>query len=462
VNELKKKGLNQVKVVWKENQGMMKKAFQVAWPAVLESFFVAFAGIVDSMMVSRLGAYAVAAVGLTTQPKFLGLALFIATNMAVSALVARRKGENRRKDANGILVTAVCWVIFAGIVVSLICVILASPIIHLSGSELDTHASAVLYFRIIMGGMMFNVISLVINAALRGSGNTKIAMRTNITSNFVNIIFNYILINGHFGFPALGIAGAAIATVLGTVIACMMSIYSLLKADSFVSLPFIRQNKMRPKKNYAADLFGIASNTFIEQVFIRIGFMTVSVMAAKLGTNAFAAHQVGMNVMSLSFSFGDGMQTAAVTLIGQSLGQKLPDKAKQYGTICQRIGNAISVILSVLYLLLGKWFFGLYFQEAELIELGEQIMGAMVFIVLMQIAQVIYMGCLRGAGDVKFTTITSIISITIIRPLSSYLFAYLFGFGIIGIWIGVICDQITRLTLTSWRFRSGKWTQIQI
>lgn len=459
---LEKRGLEKLTTFWRENQGMIQKAFRVAWPAVLESFFVAFVGIVDSMMVSRLGTFAVAAVGLTTQPKFLGLALFIATNMAVSALVARRRGENKREDANGLLVTAVCWVVFAAIVVSTISVLFASPIIRFSGSEADTHESAVLYFRIIMGGMMFNVVSLVINAALRGSGNTKIAMKTNVTSNLVNILFNYLLIGGHFGFPALGIAGAAIATVLGTVVACMMSIRSLFQADSFVSLFFIREKKIRPKKVYAAALFGIASNTFIEQVFIRIGFMMVSVMAAKLGTNAFAVHQVGMNVMSLSFSFGDGMQTAAVTLIGQSLGQQSPQLAKRYGTICQRIGNVISVVLSFLYLLFGKWFFGLYFEEAELVALGGQIMGTMVVIVLMQIAQVIYMGCLRGAGDVRFTTIASTICITIIRPATSYLFAYLLGFGIIGIWIGVICDQMARLALTSWRFRSGKWTRIRI
>lgn len=447
---------------WRENQSMIQKAFRVAWPAVLESFFVAFVGIVDSIMVSRLGTYAVAAVGLTTQPKFLGLALFIATNMAISALVARRKGEKKQADANGILVTAVCWVIFTAVLVSTICVLFAEPIIHLAGSKTDTHNSAVLYFRIIMGGMIFNVVSLAINAALRGSGNTKIAMKTNVTSNVINILFNYLLIEGHFGFPALGIAGAAIATVLGTVIACMMSISSLFKVDSFVNLPYIRKNKIRPKKSYVSELYGIASNTFIEQVFIRIGFMMVSVMAAKLGTESFAVHQVGMNVMSLSFSFGDGMQTAAVTLIGQSLGQKAPELAKRYGTICQRIGNAISVVLSIVYLLFGRWFFGLYFEETELIALGAQIMEAMVLIVLMQIAQVIYMGCLRGAGDVRFTTIASTICITIIRPATSYLFAYGLGFGIIGIWIGVICDQISRLALTSWRFRSGKWTQIRI
>lgn len=445
-----------------KNKELIKKTALVAWPAVLESFFVAFVGMVDSMMVSRLGEYAVAAVGLTTQPKFVGLALFIAANVAVSALTARRRGEGDKDGASGILLTAVLFTLLAGILVSILCVAFADPIIRFSGSEADTHESAVAYFRIVMGGMMFNIISLVINAAQRGSGNTPIAMKTNLTSNLVNIFLNYLLIEGHWGFPALGIRGAAIATVVGTMVACAMSILSLAKRNSFLSLFYIWEKKLRPSIAAFKQIFHLAFNVFIEQILLRVGFMSVSVMAAKLGTRAFAAHQVGMNVMSLSFSFGDGMQVAAVTLIGQSLGQKKADLAKQYGTICQRMGNIISVVLSVLYLLLGEWFFGIYFEEAETIQIGVQIMRVMVVIVLMQVAQVIYMGCLRGAGDVRFTTIASTISVTCIRPLTSYLFAYGLHMGVIGIWLGVVCDQISRLILTRWRFKSGKWTNIQI
>ena len=450
---------------WQENKKYIKDAFHMAWPSVIESFCVAFVGMVDSMMVSRLGSYAVAAVGLTTQPKFICLAMFIATNVSVSALVARRKGEKDREDANRVLLTALSFVLIAGVIVSILAILLASPVIALMGSQADTHDSAVLYFRIIMAGIIFNIITLVINAAQRGSGNTKISMRTNLTSNIVNVIFNYLLIEGRFGFPAWGIKGAAIATVIGSVVACGMSIYSLFEKNSFVNIVWAFSNKLKATWKNAKQLYDLASNVFVEQIFLRIGFLSVSVMAANLGTQPFAVHQVGMNVMSLSFSFGDGMQVAAVSLIGQSLGQKDPEKAKRYGTICQRMGNIISVILSALYLVGGRWFFGLYFDpilEPEAIELGVQIMRVMVIIVLMQVSQVIYMGCLRGAGDVRFTTIVSIISVTFIRPISSFIFAYVLSLGVIGIWIGVIGDQLCRLLLTSWRFRSGKWTQIKI
>ncbi len=444
------------------NRENIKRTLKVAWPAVLESFFVAVVGIVDSMMVSELGEFAVAAVGLTTQPKFIGLAMFIATNVAVSALVARRKGQGEQADACRIMKTAIMFTIVAGLIVSALCVLLADPIITLSGSEEDTHEAATAYFRIIMGGIIFSMISLVINAAQRGSGNTKIALRTNLVSNIVNIIFNYLLINGRLGFPKLGIQGAAIATVLGTVVACIMSILSLFDKKSFVSVQYSIKMKCRASMKTMKQIFALSSNVFVEQIFLRIGFMSVSVMAAKLGTQAFAAHQVGMNVMSLSFSFGDGMQVAAVTLIGQSLGQNLPELAKRYGTLCQRMGNLISIVLSILYLILGGWFFGLYFEDPATIGIGVHIMRIMIFIVLMQVAQVIYMGCLRGAGDVRFTTIASIISVTCIRPLTSYLFAYILDFGIIGVWYGVVCDQLCRLILTQWRFKSGKWMKISI
>ena len=163
----------------------------MAWPAIVESFFVAFAGLIDSLMVSSLGSASVAAVGLTTQPKLLGLALFFALNVSISALVARRRGEKRQDSANEILYTAILFIMIAAVALSIAFVVLAGSIISLCGSTPDTHDGAVTYFRIIMGGMIFNCIQMGINSAQRGAGNTKITMRTNVTSNTINIILNF-------------------------------------------------------------------------------------------------------------------------------------------------------------------------------------------------------------------------------------------------------------------------------
>ncbi len=443
----------------KEN---IRTAVSMAWPSIIESFFAAFAGLVDSLMVSSLGSYAVAAVGLTTQPKFLGLAMFFALNVAISALVARRRGQNKREEANRLLCTALIFLVTAAVVLSILFVALADPIIRLCGSTPETHDSAVVYFRIVMGGMIFNCIQMGINSAQRGAGNTKITMRTNMTSNTINIIFNYLLIGGHFGFPALGIQGAALATVLGTVVASVMSIASIMKKDGFISIPYIVENRVKPALGALRSLIRVGYSVFFEQLLMRVGFMMTALMAADQGTDAMAAHQVGMNIMSLSFAFGDGLQAAAVALIGRSLGADDKELAKEYGSICRKFGAGISVVLAVVYFFSARFLFGLFFREAHIVDIGVKIMYVIILTVIFQISQVIYMGCLRGAGDTLYTAAVSTLSVTVIRTVVSYLFGYTFGFGIVGIWMGVLGDQMSRYLFASVRFKSGKWTEIKI
>lgn len=440
----------------------LKLTIDMAWPAIVESFFVAFAGLIDSLMVSSLGSYAVAAVGLTTQPKLLGLALFFALNVAISALVARRRGEKKQASANEILLTAIFFIVIAAIISSIAFVFFASAIIGLCGSTADTHNDAVVYFRIIMGGMIFNCIQMGINAAQRGAGNTKITMRTNVTSNTINILLNYLLINGRFGFPALGIRGAALATISGTVVACIMSVASIFKKESFLSIPYILEQHIRPTLSAFLNLIKVAYSVFFEQVLMRIGFMLTAIMAADQGTDAMAAHQVGMNIMALSFAFGDGLQATAVALIGRSLGSGDPDLAKEYGRTCRLIGAVIAVCLVAIYYFGASGLYHLFFTEDHIVAIGVQIMHVIIFVVIFQICQVIYMGCLRGAGDTLYTAVASMISVTFIRTIISYFCGYVLGWGIIGIWMGVLGDQVSRFVFATVRFRQGKWVKIKI
>lgn len=438
----------------------LHSAFRIAWPSTLESFLISLVSLIDTIMVSTLGKEAIAAVGLTTQPKFIGLALFLSLNVAVSALVARRFGEKDRQGANRVLGQSLLLTVLLAVVVSVLCVCLADPIMRFAGSAPQTHADAVAYFRIIMGGMMFNVLSMVINAAQRGAGNTKIAMRTNIVSNLVNIVFNYLLIGGNLGFPRLGVAGAAIATVLGTVFALGMSIASLCKKDRFLSirdLPLHHFESVTLKS-----ILNIGSSTLAEQIFLRIGFLIYAIIVAKLGTDAFAAHQIGMNILTISFSFGDGLSVAAIALIGRSLGEQRPDMAKIYGGVCQRFGFFFALCLAPIFLFGGRFLFSLFSSDTLILDYGGMIMRVMTVVVFLQISQVIYSGCLRGAGDTKYIAFVSLISVAFIRPLSGWLFCYPLAMGLLGAWIGLLADQVIRFIMTWIRFRGGHWMQIRI
>lgn len=447
-----------------DNSALLRRAFRVAWPSTLESFLVALVSVVDTIMVSSLGAAAIAAIGLTNQPKFICLALFLSMNVAVSAIVARRKGEGDRAGANRVLRQAILLTLLFTVIVTAAALLFAEPVLRFAGTNEDTHGLATGYFRIIVGFQVFNVLNMVINAAQRGVGNTKIAMRTNITSNLVNIVCNYLLIGGHFGFPALGVNGAAIATVIGTVVACGMALRSVMHPDSFLYLFYGSESS--EKRGFDAGtlrtIANIGSSTLAEQLFLRFGFLMYTMVVAKLGTNAFAAHQIGMNIITISFAFGDGLSVASVSLVGQSLGEQRPDLAKVYGGFCQRLGFLCSALLAVVYTIFGRDIFRLFSDDPEILDYGIVIMDFIAVIVFLQVAQVIYSGCLRGGGDTKFVALVSLISVACIRPFSGWLFVYPLNMGLIGAWLGLLLDQTLRMLLTRWRFCSDKWLTIKI
>lgn len=440
---------------------LFRRAFTVAWPSAVESSLMALVGMVDTIMVSSLGPSAIAAIGLTNQPKFIALAVFMSLNIAVSALVARRRGEGDREGANKVLLQAVMLTAILISVITTLVLVFMDPIVRFVGSNEDTHELAVGYFRIIAGGLCFTVFNMVLCAAQRGVGNTKIAMRTNVVSNLVNVCLNYLLIGGHFGFPALGIRGAAIATVLGTVAGLCISLFTVLQPGRYLQL-IPKRSYLRFDKQTLASIFNIGSSSLAEQVFLRFGFLVYAVLVANLGTNPLAAHHIGMNIITISFALGDGLSIAAVALVGRSLGEGRKDLARIYVGICQRMGLCAAAVIALVYALFGMQIFGLFASDPEILEYGVFIMNMVSFLVFMQVSQVIFSGSLRGAGDTKYVAMVSFISIAILRPGLGWVFMYGLDMGLYGAWIGLMIDQGARLVLTWLRYRSGKWTNIKI
>ena len=169
-----------------------------------------------------------------------------------------------------------------------------------------------------------------------------------------------------------------------------------------------------------------------------------------------------------TYAFGD-MSTSSVlfsgilmALIGRSLGEKKPQQAMEYGFACQRIGLCISLCIFAIYFLGGRTLYGLFFEEAHIIEYGVQILRVLSLTVMAQISGVIFMGSLRGAGDVIYTTCASTISVTLVRTITGYFFCYQMGWGLIGLWLGIFSDQACRLIFSGLRFKSGSWTKLKI
>ena len=437
-----------------------KKTLRIAWPSAMEAILISLIGAVDMMMVGSIGTNAIAAVGITTQPKFLMMSLVLALNVGTTVIVSRRKGQNDQIGAQKALKNALLISVVIAIITTIIGIVFARPFLYFAGANLDYLLDAILYFRIVMVGNAFYLVSLTLTAAQRGVGNTKISLVTNLSANIVNVLFNYLLINGIWIFPRWGIAGAAVATSMGNVVALVLAIYNVSKKDNFLHINF-RQNWSFDKETLQT-IWKISSSALVEQVFIRIGFMMYAKAVAGLGTLEFATHYIVMQVMSLTFSVGDGLSIATSSLVGQSLGARRTDLAYIHGKASQRIGSVISLTLAIIIIINRSLIISLFSRNHEIIVLGSQILIILSFIIQFQIAQVITVGSLRGAGDVKFVATLSLLSVTIMRPALTFLFAYTFGLGLYGAWISVIVDQMIRYVVSRIRFQNAEWIKIEV
>ena len=443
-----------------ESREIVKKTFDLAWPSALESVFIALIGAVDMMMVGNLGKEAISAVGIVTQPKFIVLAPILALNISVNVLVARRKGQKDKESANLYLRQALMISTVIALMLSLSAGIFSKELLRFAGANDDYLHLAIPYFRYILIGNFFYSVGLTMTAAQRGAGNTKISMKTNLAANVVNLFFNAMLINGLFFFPRLEVTGAAIATMIGNIVSFCMALYSVTRKGGFLELSF--KDKWSVDLKAMNDIFSISKSSLVEQIFLRIGFFTYSKAVASLGTVDFSAHQVCMNIMHISFAIGDGLQIACTSLVGQSLGAKRPDMAMIYGKVSQRIGILLAMMTGLLVTGLRSELLSFFTHDPDVILAGSIPMMIISVTVLFQIPQVIVVGSLRGAGDVKFVAVMMLISVTLVRPILAYVLCYPVGLGLMGAWLALLLDQITRFSLSFRRYHQGHWTKIHL
>lgn len=439
---------------------IVSNVVKVAWPSTLEALFIALISSVDTIMVATLGHQAISAVGIVNQPRMLMLSIIMALNMAVTVIVSRRKGQNNRSGANQILRNALIICFGLALLFNFLGFTFAKELLTFAGADAQYINDAVTYFKIICIGNFFYSLSLTITAAQRGSGNTKISMVTNLSANIVNIIFNYLLINGIGFFPKWGVAGAAVATALGNIVALGIALYSVTHHDSFLFLDI--KEKWTLQKENLLQIVRIGWPSMVEQIFLRIGFFTFAKQVFSLGTIASSSHQIAMNVMSLSFSLGDGLAIAATALVGRSLGQQKTDLAKLYGKSVQHIGRVLAVILVIIAVVFRYQIISLFSTLPEIVSITSDLFLILGGLLYFQMSQVITIGSLRGAGDVRFVAGLSMVSIMMVRPGLTQLFAYTLGYGIIGAWIGTFIDQLVRWSVSLYRYNSGKWVNVEV
>ena len=444
---------------------LIKTMAKVSFPAAIETFLITLIGLLDTIMVSGVGTSALAGVTISQQPVMMALVVAMGLNAGVTAIVARRYGEGDQNGAKKIVRHAIIMGIISALVLMALFMLIAEPFLRFTGAKDDTIGPSVTYLRIVLISLPFNYVRLIICAAFRASGNTKISLVTNVTANLVNLFFNYCLIMGNLGFPRLEVRGAAIATSIGNFVAFILTVLIFRFKKSFIQTKISDGWKL--EKDVTKNILHVSSNASVEQLFMRLGFYILAILVNNLGTEAVAINAIVQGTISLAFSITDGFAIGASALVGRSLGEKDVPLAFAYGRLSQITSFIIGGVMISLIIIFRHEVVSLFASEEDktsivVMEQAAEVLIFAVFAIIPQSLQWVTTNCLRGAGDVKFTARTAILSVAVVRPLFTFICCYIFTFGVLGAWIGTFIDQAIRLTINNTRFIRLKWANIKV
>ncbi|NLG87008.1 MAG: MATE family efflux transporter [Firmicutes bacterium] len=436
-----------------------KHIWALTLPSLIELMLATLFGMVDMVMVGNVSTASLAAVGISNQPMMLILSVFQALNVGTMALVARFTGTDDHRSSCLVLRQTLILAMLSGTVVSVLGFVFAQSVVTFMGAEPEVIPLATSYFAITASGAFFVAVTMGIGAALRGAGDTLTPMRYNLISNLFNVFGNYILIFGKLGFPALGVTGAALSTTISRGLAMIMALYAVHRPHSLFSL------STRQKTGIDIDLMkrilriGLPSG--LEQLALRTGQVEFARTVAGLGTTVFAAHQIALNVVSLSFAPSQAFGMAATTLVGQSLGAKRPDIAEKCGLETRRLGMIVAVSITTLFFFFGKQIAGIYTNDAEVALMTAGALKIVAIMQPLQSTQFILAGALRGAGDTRWPLFSTMIGIWGIRVVFAKLFISM-GLGLIGAWLAQLLDQLFRSIFIYARYNSERWKTMEV
>jgi putative MATE family efflux protein len=429
--------------------------WELAWPAILNNLLHALVGLVGIKIVGSLGAGAVAAVTTGNRVFFVLQALLMAITAGTTALVARAWGAGDRDEAERVNRASIWVCLGISLAITLPAVVFADPLARFFRLEEETLLLAATYIRWIS---LFNAgftLQFVLSVAIRAAGDARTPLWIGTLTNIVNLILLYLLVYGRLGFPALGVAGAAIAGGAAFAVGSLVFVYLWLRGYLILGIgPPRCLERARVRR-----LVKIGYPAGLEQLVWQGGFIAFLWIVSLYGTAPYAAYGIGVSILAFSFLIGWGFSIAASTLVGQHLGAGDTDGATRSGWRAARL-SVISMLLFGLAIIAGAWPLARWMiDDPEVVRLTVvfiYVLGGLQPLMAMEFALT---GSLRGAGDTRFPLLTVLSGLIFVRCVLAGLFAWL-DFSVEWIFYALIADYIVKATMLTLRFRGGRWKTV--
>ena len=432
-----------------------QKILKLSIPAAINSLLDMLQVVTDLIMVGRISAFAVAAVGLGLQSLMLVFAVLTVLHVGTSALLSRFVGAGRMKRASIGLSTLLRFALMLSIPAMTAWYFLASNIYAWFGTAPEVVALGESYVQMLTWMMPFIFMKLVFVSALNSAGDTKTPMKVKIVSIILNIILNYLFIFGNYGFPELGVMGAAVGTVIVNALEFFVYVYLYIKTKT----PYIPGWHYSKRLLSRALKVGIPAS--IERSLTFGSFMLFTVVIANYGTAVLAGYQIGLRVEGLAFMPGIGFTIAAMALMGQGLGAKKPEQAREDVLLVLKYTSGFMFFLSFFMIFMPEKIVWVFTNDEATIKEASLYLRIVGFSQIPLAFNFVLSGALRGAGDSKRTMKINLISLWFVRIIPAFLLSWYFE-NILFVYLAMISDTFVKAFLLWKRFNSNEWQKIKV
>jgi len=433
----------------------VRAALELAWPGIIEQSASALGTAVVFAFVARLGPSAAAGAGSATNFIFLLFPVWRSLAIGTIAIVSRRMGEGRPRDAADATRQSIMLGALAGLAFGALFLFVSADLLRLLGADEEVVAIGGPYLAVLGIGTGASTVALIGTSAMRAAGDTRTPMFLAFASVAVTVAIAYVLVEVMRIGP-LGAAWALAITWLLYVAAVLVLLWRGRAGLSIAGGPW------RLSRTTIRRIFSISLPSAAESATFSFGILALTGLVFRLGTDEVAAHQIVSQIETFSFFPCIGFGVAGSALVGQGLGMRDKGRAASAGWAAAGMAVVWSTLAGAVFVVAPALLLGLFTSAPGVIAAG---VGALAVIGIAQPAQAVIFalgGALRGAGDTRYPLLASLVNWLLVRLPLAYVLAFVVGMGLTGIWLGIAVDYFVRAALLAWRFRSGAWARVTV
>jgi putative MATE family efflux protein len=438
----------------------LKKAiFLLAVPMILELVMESTFAVVDIYFVGKLGADAVATVGLTETYLFLVYSVAMGLSIAVTAIVARRIGGKKSDSASITAAQSLIIALLVSMPFAIAGLFFSKELLRLMGGNAWVVEEGYRYTQWMLGGNVVIVLLFVINAIYRGAGDAAIAMRILWIANGINIVLDPLLIFGWGPIPAMGIEGAAIATNTGRGVGVLVQFWLLFKGGKHIKVlvAHLHWNSKVLMKIIRTSVGGIG-----QMIVSMVSWIFLMRILSDLGSEAVAGATISIRILMFTMMPAWGLSNAAATLVGQSLGAGSPERAESSVWKIGLINMIYLIGVSFLFFFFNESLVGIFSEDLKVISIGSEWLQILSYSFFVYGWWMVAVQAFNGAGDTKTPTYINLVFFWLIQIPLSWFLAIQLGWEHSGVFWGVFISETSVGLFTLWLFKQGKWKKMVV